>query len=179
MQKKWLWISLGIGCLIIVISLVALALWCFLPRQVNIQTQGLLIHSDGSTQITDVQITGTWQPTPFDASDLRRFSGTIRVDALPWLSGNDLAENQISFSKDLWDAELLFGCDFVHNNENTVSLGNIWMLTNEKMDGFIMIATENGANTATWIVVPAQSIQDAITLRDTWNLPATDFNWKP
>lgn len=178
MQKKWRWIIFSV-CGAILLAGAAVLLWLFMPRQIDLNTQGLLIHSDGTTERTDVQITGTWLPTPFDKSDLRRFTGTIRVAGLPWLTGDRLAKNQISFSEDLWDAELLFGSDFIHETDSAAMLGNIWVLTTEKMDGFIMIATENGANNATWVVVPAQSIEDAIALRDLWGLPDTDFNWKP
>lgn len=178
MQKKQLWLLIGVGILIL-LAAAAVILWCFLPRQINIQTQGLLIHSDGTTEISQVQISGTWQPTPFDDSDLRRFTGRIRVEGLPWLTGDTLDENHISFTEDLWDADLLFGCDFIHEQDTPTMRGNVWVLTNEKMDGFIMIATENGASNATWVVVPAQNIQEAIALRDAWNLPTTDFNWEP
>ena len=177
MQKKWHWILLGFG-IASFLAVAAFLLWLFLPRQVDVQTKGLLIHSDGTTEVTDVQILGSWKPVLFDDTQ-QEFTGTVRVAGLPWLNREDLTQNRIPFQNDvIVDTPHLIGADFVRQQNTLDLLGNLWIWTNRKMDGFIMIATENGANAVTWVVVPAQSMEEAIALRDAWGIPETEFNWK-
>jgi hypothetical protein len=178
MQKKWHWPLLGCG-IAVFLAVAACLLWLFVPRQVNLQTQGLMIHSDGTTEVTDVQIVGSWKPVLFDDAK-QEFTGTIRVAGLPWLNREDVTENKISFMRDgIMDAStnLLIGADFIRQ-KNLDLLGNLWIWTNHKMDGFIMIATEHGASTVTRIIVPAKSVEDAIALRDAWNIPESELNFQ-
>lgn len=177
MRKKWHWVLLGCG-IAIILAVMAFLLWLFVPRQIDINTQGLLIHSDGTTEVTNVQISGSWKPVLFDDAK-QEFTGTLRVEELPWLNRDDMIQNTIPFQDDvIADSDNLIGADFIRQQDTLDLLGNLWIWTNHDMDGFIMIATENGASTVTWVIVPAQSIEDAIALRDAWGLPDTEFHWE-
>lgn len=177
MWKTLRWVLLGIG-IAAVLAAAAFLLWLFVPRQVDINTQGLLIHSDGTTEVTNVQISGSWKPVLFDDTK-QEFTGTLRVEGLDWLNRDDMTPNTIPFQDDvIADSDNLIGADFIRQQDTLYLLGNLWIWTNHDMDGFIIIATENGASTVTWVIVPAQNIEDAIALRDAWGLPETEFNWE-